>query len=276
MCDHVSPIFQAIEYIEGHLQEDITVAQIAEATGYSLFHFMRKFNQTVHHTPYDYLMRRRLTEAAKALIHSNQRIIDIGQDYCFHDQETFSRVFRKMFQMTPSQCRKEKSVLPQQLMQARTIEELLFINGSHFDPPAIVELKELHLIGLMTVLDEGKSKGDLQREWVFADLKSECRFKSQSMIYELAFQIHSHYYFIGLEEASFIEIKPQLARQKIMGGRFVKMNVPESQIQLATRYIHSTWIAGNGLVGKNDLTVIRWSYEKNLLEPIKTLLIPIE
>ena len=72
MCDQVAPIFQAIEFIESHLQEDITVAQIADAAGYSLFHFMRKFNQMVHHTPYDYLIRRRLTEAAKALIHSDQ------------------------------------------------------------------------------------------------------------------------------------------------------------------------------------------------------------
>ncbi len=276
MCDQVASIFQAIEFIESHLQEDVTIAQVAESAGYSLFHFIRKFNQMVHHTPYDYLIRRRLTESAKALIHSNQRIIDIGQDYCFKDQETFSRVFRKMFQMTPSQCRKGKGVNLKYLMQARTVEDLLFINCSHFDTPSIVDLKELNLIGLMTASDEAKSKNDLQLEQVFADLKSECHFQPQSMIYELFFQINSRYYFIGLEEASFIEISPQMTRQKLIGGRFVKMDVPESQIRLATGYIHSTWIAGAGLVVKNELTVMRWPYEKNSREQIKTLLIPIE
>ena len=76
-----------------------------------------------------------------------------------------------MFQMTPSQCRKEKSVLPQYLMQARTMEELNFINGSHFDPPSIVDLDEVNLIGLMTALDEAKSKDDLHRRTDFRGSK---------------------------------------------------------------------------------------------------------
>ncbi len=63
----VESMFRAVQYIEAHLQSETDIAQIAEAVGYSLFYFIRTFDQVVQHTPYDYLMRRRLTEAALTL-----------------------------------------------------------------------------------------------------------------------------------------------------------------------------------------------------------------
>ena len=61
-------IARAIDYIEAHLQEDISVADMAASVSYSLFHFCRMFNEATHQTPYDYMIRRRLTEAARALL----------------------------------------------------------------------------------------------------------------------------------------------------------------------------------------------------------------
>ncbi len=39
---------QAIDFIEAHLQEDITVSDIAAAVSYSIYHFCRTFNQVTH------------------------------------------------------------------------------------------------------------------------------------------------------------------------------------------------------------------------------------
>jgi AraC-like DNA-binding protein len=47
MYDQVDAIYRAIQYLETHLESDITVSQIAEEVGYSLFHFMRTFNRMV-------------------------------------------------------------------------------------------------------------------------------------------------------------------------------------------------------------------------------------
>ena len=64
----LASMFKAIEFIENNLKREITVADIADAVCYSLYHFCRTFNGAVHHTPYDYLMRRRLSDAARALV----------------------------------------------------------------------------------------------------------------------------------------------------------------------------------------------------------------
>lgn len=100
-------IARALDYIEDHLQEAITVADMAEAVSYSLWHFCRTFNQATHHTPYDYLMRRRLAEAARALVEGDEKIIEVALDYQFNNPETFSRAFRRVFGLQPSRWRKE-------------------------------------------------------------------------------------------------------------------------------------------------------------------------
>ena len=110
MSEKLSAVHASIEFIESRLQEEISVADIAVATGYSLYHFIRTFNQIVHHSPYDYLMRRRLSEAARELLTNDRRILDISLDFCFHSHETFSRAFRRMFAVTPSQWRARNEV----------------------------------------------------------------------------------------------------------------------------------------------------------------------
>jgi AraC-like DNA-binding protein len=62
---HLDLMAQAIDFIEAHLRADVTVGDVAAAVSYSVYHFCRTFNQVTHYTPYDYLMRRRLAEAAR-------------------------------------------------------------------------------------------------------------------------------------------------------------------------------------------------------------------
>lgn len=279
MCDQIRSIFQAIEFIESHLHEEITVAQIANAAGYSLFHFVRKFNQIVHHTPYDYLMRRRLTEAAEALIHSKRRIIDIAQDYCFNDQETFSRVFRKMFQMTPSHCRKENGISFQYLLQAKTITELKFINSDHFITPLIVEKDDLYLLGLMTALDEEPKRAAFLRQQVCNDFLSESSLFEKAVIYEIEYFLNPQnerpYYFVGVEKSLFLQQSALLVSHTVSKGRFVKMEVPEAELSLASTYIHSTWIPRVGLASNEAMVISCWNKETKSKERMITLLIPI-
>ncbi|PKN99286.1 MAG: hypothetical protein CVU42_08530 [Chloroflexi bacterium HGW-Chloroflexi-4] len=280
MVDQVKVIFKAIEFIESHLKEDITVAQIADAAGYSLFHFMRKFNQIVHHTPYDYLMRRRLTEAAKALIQNEQRIIDIALDFAFNDQETFSRVFRKMFQITPSQCRKENGISFQFLLQAKTLDELKFINSDHFSIPLVIEVEELTLTGLMIALDKNEQKVATQKKQVLSDFLSACSLPKLATLYEIEYglnhQFGKRYSFVGAEKEKLIRSSALLVDQTINKGRFVKMEVLESEMSLALAYIHTTWIPRVGLVENKEMFVCGWRYDATLKERTIFILIPVK
>ena len=68
---NLEPMVTAVTFIEDCLQENIKVADMADAVNFSLFHFCRTFNKIVHHTPYDYLIRRRLSESARLLLETD-------------------------------------------------------------------------------------------------------------------------------------------------------------------------------------------------------------
>ena len=146
----VTPIDRAIDLVEGNLMAAVTVADMAAAAGYSLFHFSRTFNQATHHTPYDYLMRRRLSEAAQTLLRTDRKIIDVAFDYQFNSPETFSRAFKRMFGTQPSQWRREGRVDPRHLMPCLTPAHLRNLRRGSGLKPTLVDLPPLQLTGLMT------------------------------------------------------------------------------------------------------------------------------
>jgi len=130
-------VHAALTFIEDHLHEDITVGDIASAAGYSLYHFIRTFNQVVQHSPYDFLMRRRLSEAAQELIDTDRRILDIAVDYSFGSHETFSRAFKRMFDLSPSQWRDGFPDHAHVLLPRLTEEYLAHINHTDFVRPVL-------------------------------------------------------------------------------------------------------------------------------------------
>jgi AraC-like DNA-binding protein len=90
--------------VEQRITEPLNVQEMADEAGYSLFHFCRQFNRYVHHSPYDYLIRRRLSQAAGILKQGRKSITEIALDFCFSTPEGFSRAFRRMFGLLPSRA----------------------------------------------------------------------------------------------------------------------------------------------------------------------------
>jgi AraC family transcriptional regulator len=98
---------RTLEYIEEHLSENISLAQLAEAAGnVSRYHFARLFKQSTGYSPYRYLVRRRIRRAQNML--RGHKPISMGEIafLCgFGDQSTFSRVFRQVTGNTPKAYR---------------------------------------------------------------------------------------------------------------------------------------------------------------------------
>jgi AraC-like DNA-binding protein len=144
----------ALKLVEARLCAPLTVANMAEAAGYSLYHFVRTFNAVVRHTPYDYLMRRRLSHAAQRLLESDDRILEIALACQFGSHESFTRAFGRMFGLPPAAWRENGSCPPRCLMPALGPADLLFRSSDDFAPPEIVKLPPLHLAGWMQVLSD--------------------------------------------------------------------------------------------------------------------------
>ncbi len=151
-------IAASLDHIEENLTSYCSVADMAEAAGYSLFHFSRLFNKYVQLPPYDYLIRRRLSKAAEMLKNSTVNIIDIAFKFQFNTPEGFSRAFRRMFGINPSRYRSKRVYTPLLSCRAVNIRDLQFIVDNDYFLPVPVWRDECVAEGKIIGLLEKESK----------------------------------------------------------------------------------------------------------------------
>ncbi|NMD72833.1 AraC family transcriptional regulator [Bacillus sp. DNRA2] len=95
----------AIDYMEEHLLDNITIEDIAKRATLSPYHFQRTFMILTNLSVGDYLRRRRLTLAAQELANTENKVIDVALKYGYETPEAFSKAFRKQHGLTPSEAR---------------------------------------------------------------------------------------------------------------------------------------------------------------------------
>lgn len=89
------------DYIKVHLNEDISLCDLAKACGYSPWHATRIFKELIGKSPFEYIREIRLSKAAMMLRDEKVKIIDVAFDFLFNSHEGFTRAFSKQFGMTP-------------------------------------------------------------------------------------------------------------------------------------------------------------------------------
>jgi len=94
-------IQKSIEYIEKHLNENINLNEIAKQSHFSEFHFHRLFSKSVGVSVMEYVRQRRLSEAARDLAGTDEKITDIAFKYQFSSEEAFSRSFKRLYTISP-------------------------------------------------------------------------------------------------------------------------------------------------------------------------------
>jgi AraC family transcriptional regulator len=92
-------------YVETHLHQQISLADMAATAELSVFHFLRSFKGSVGSTPARYVLDRRMERARHLLKVSRLTVSEIGIGVGFDDVSHFSRAFRRVVGMTPSAFR---------------------------------------------------------------------------------------------------------------------------------------------------------------------------
>lgn len=92
---------RAMEYMEQHLGDHFTLAQLAQAACVSRAHFARLFHISRGMPPMTYLMHLRIERAKTMLIEQDLHICEVAAMLGFCDQSHFSRSFRRATGMTP-------------------------------------------------------------------------------------------------------------------------------------------------------------------------------
>lgn len=103
-------ISRAIDYIENHLKEEITIGEIAQIAFISPYYFQKGFSMLCGFSVSEYIKKRRLTLAASDLLSTNKRIIDIALDYGYDSPDSFTKAFIRFHGATPSAIRRKEAV----------------------------------------------------------------------------------------------------------------------------------------------------------------------
>ena len=103
--DHQKHIQDALNWIEENLQHDIRPSDMARVAGYSEYHFLRLFKETVGLTPADYIRKRRISEIVRRMATEPRPISDIAFEYGFNSKENFIRAFKREHSILPTEYR---------------------------------------------------------------------------------------------------------------------------------------------------------------------------
>lgn len=96
---------RALLKIEQELTGEIDYGELAREACCSEYNFMRVFSVLSGYTLADYIRCRRLTEAGRELMATNEKIIDMALKYGYDSPESFSRAFQRFHGVSPAQAR---------------------------------------------------------------------------------------------------------------------------------------------------------------------------
>ena len=105
---------KVVDYIETHLEDELTLDKIADALNYSKFYVARAFHENTGGTVYKYIQGRRLTMAAQKLVKTDQPIVEIAYRAHYDSQQAFTLAFKQVYECTPKIYRKNGVFYPKQ------------------------------------------------------------------------------------------------------------------------------------------------------------------
>ena len=152
-------IAAALAWAEGHLATRLTVADVARRAHYSPFHFHRLFSGLTGESLMDFLRRRRLTLAARALRDSDRPILEVAFDAGFDSQEAFTRAFKSFSGVTPGRYRRDPDVGAVPSAAPFGLDTLPALRGESTMDPKFVDLPAFTVVGLSGRFVVGKTEG---------------------------------------------------------------------------------------------------------------------
>lgn len=102
---------EAINYIEHHYAENITVEELAEICRLDRSYFGKVFKSAVGQPPQEFLLRYRMEKAAEALELTSESIADISVSVGYANALHFSRAFKSVYGMSPREYRQKNKLM---------------------------------------------------------------------------------------------------------------------------------------------------------------------
>ncbi|MDF2542490.1 MAG: AraC family transcriptional regulator [Herbinix sp.] len=239
-----------INYCENNLYNEITMNELSEMSGYSIYHFCRLFQKVIGCGPMEYIRKRRLSNAAIEISFGHRYIKDIGFTWGFNSHENFVRAFKNQFGISPIQYRETKNSL-NLFHKFDVIKEHSFENFGI--SPRFVSKPSFKLAGFRcrTSFHNNANKIDAPQHW---NKYHACKLYDKigkkidpalrwdiGMLTDHDANSGDISYVIGVQVDDFNDINDECVRITIPSAQYAVFNTPPADSDSFVKAIHKTW-----------------------------------
>lgn len=144
---HYEQVNLALAYVHNYFGSNITADDLANESGYSIFHFHRIFKEITGENVNDYIRNTRLEKASNLLLYNQHKTIEmIAQDSGFSTGTGFTAAFKKKFLMTPKDWRKGGYEVKFSKSAKTNISMIQVDNSIDIASPTIMNKENIHII----------------------------------------------------------------------------------------------------------------------------------
>lgn len=243
-------IYRSLALIEENLRSDMSVYDISERLGFSLYYFSRLFKGIAGVSPKSYMLHRKITESVRDILNTDVRIIDIAYTYGFGTPESFTRAFQRIMGANPSDVRKEGTADLHKLVCPITREKIEHRRHMAQEEPELVEFGPIHLAGIPFYYELGQVD-DLSSPW--QKLLDNVSSIPDRIIPEKYYQLQywfadqdaeSIFFYIALEVHSFLDMPIQFTAKVIPKQKYLKFLHKgfSNKVGLTYQYIYEEYL----------------------------------
>ncbi|QNK02149.1 helix-turn-helix domain-containing protein [Dyella telluris] len=99
---------QVVEYIEAHLDQDLTLAELAAVAGFSVSHFKPLFREATGKPAHRFVLERRVERARWLLQQGRASVMDVALETGFAHASHLARCMRQVLGLSPSQVARRR------------------------------------------------------------------------------------------------------------------------------------------------------------------------
>ncbi len=100
----------ALHYIKEHYYEDLTLEKMASVVFLNPAYFSQLFKQKTGQGYKEYVTSLRLEQAQQLLLNPRLKLAEIAERVGYQDMRHFTQMFRKRFQLTPTEYRQQQNI----------------------------------------------------------------------------------------------------------------------------------------------------------------------
>lgn len=154
-------ISDAVNYMESHITEDITLNDVAAHVNISPFYFARGFSILCGFSVTEYIRNRRMALAGEALITSDISVIELAMKYGYDSPDSFTKAFSRFHGSTPLAVRRNKTMLKAFAPLKLTIS----LKGGKIMDYRIVKKEAFTILGVSKEFNYENAKQEIPAFW---------------------------------------------------------------------------------------------------------------